>query len=68
MYLSILYFQIMMETLGYVSAFYTAEINHHNDFPSIHYNIHSQSDKFHGNHHTEFSFHVHSLDVLVLKT
>lgn len=57
-----------METLGYVSAFYTAEINHHHDFPSIHYNIHSQTDKFHGNHHTEFRFHFHSLVILVLET
>lgn len=57
-----------METLGYISAFYTAEINHHHDFLSIHYNIHSQSDKFHGNRHTAFSFQLHSLVILVLET
>lgn len=36
-------------------------------FPKIHYNIHSQSDKFHGNHHNEFSFHFHSLVIVVLE-
>lgn len=57
-----------METLGYILAFYTAEINHHQDFLSIHYNIHSQSDKFHGNRHTAFSLQLHSLVILVLET
>lgn len=56
----------MLETLGYVSAFYTAETNHHHDVPSIHYNSLSQSDKFHGNHHIEFSFCFHSLVILIL--